>query len=92
MIQATEGVVSGLLVPCWCPTFGHYGPWLPRYRAWPFRRYLGGGLLGRTNPSQSCLQPSLGAGHWEHQGKFECDRCALIEEDVTASFASRVRF
>lgn len=57
-----------------------------------FRRYVGGSLLRRANPSHSCLQPFPGAGHWEHGDQSACDMCAPIENDVTEYLASRLRF
>lgn len=57
-----------------------------------FRRYLGGALLRRENPSSPCLAPAPGRGHWERQGQLSCSVCAAYEQRVTDLLRERFRF
>jgi hypothetical protein len=65
----------------------------PNAKNWSvFRRYLGGALLRRGDPTSGCLAPGPGQGHWEKQGGMACDRCATMEAAVTDELVSRFRF
>jgi hypothetical protein len=57
-----------------------------------FRRYLGGGLLRREDPSSPCLAPEPGRGHWERQDVPSCPACAPYEQSVNALLRERFRF
>jgi hypothetical protein len=57
-----------------------------------FRRYLGGALIRRDEPSSACLLPGPGEGHWEHQGGSACDRCAHYEDRVTEYLRGALHF
>lgn len=57
-----------------------------------FRRYLGGSLLRRHDPTHVCLTPAPGQGHWERQGDSVCSRCAPVEQEVTELLRARFRF
>jgi hypothetical protein len=48
-----------------------------------FRKLLGGALIRRRNPSDSCLQPEPGRGHWERQDERTCSRCKPVEQEVS---------
>jgi len=57
-----------------------------------FRRYLGGALLRRDDPSSSCLEPGPGLGHWERQHQPSCPHCVTYEQRVTDLLNSRFTF
>jgi hypothetical protein len=57
-----------------------------------FRRYLGGALLRREDPSCPCLQPAPGQGHWERQGGKTCSMCADVERAVSELLSSAFTF
>ena len=57
-----------------------------------FRRYLGGALMRRRDPSSKCLQPGPGQGHWERQDVDACPTCAGVEGDVKAYITENLTF
>jgi len=48
-----------------------------------FRKLLGGALLRKREPSDPCLSPGPGKGHWEKQGTKPCVKCSPLEEEVS---------
>jgi hypothetical protein len=48
-----------------------------------FRKFLGGAIIRRMDPSSPCLQPHPGKGHWEKQDMHPCENCRSIENQVT---------
>jgi len=48
-----------------------------------FRKFLGGALIRRRNPNDSCLLPEPGQGHWERHGERTCSRCKPVEQEVS---------
>jgi len=48
-----------------------------------FRKHLGGAILRKTDPNHPCLAPGPGQGHWEKQHMHTCERCNLIETEVS---------
>jgi hypothetical protein len=57
-----------------------------------FRKFLGGALLRRDDPSNPCLSPAPGKGHWERQDARTCPRCAPTETLVSGLLRDRFRF
>jgi len=57
-----------------------------------FRKFLGGAILRRTDPRHPCLLPALGQGHWEKQGTPTCEKCKLIELEVSKLLKNDFRF
>jgi hypothetical protein len=57
-----------------------------------FRKLLGGAILRSNNPSDPCLQPGPGQGHWEHHHAPKCARCRPIEKKVSHYVSTRMRF
>lgn len=70
----------------------HYNPRPGAKNFSVFRRYLGGALLRRYDPSSPCLQPAPGQGHWEKQGGKTCSLCADIEQAVSELISSAFTF
>ncbi len=52
-----------------------------------FRRYFGGALLRRENPTSPCLAPTPGRGHWESQNGEPCGACSPYEQAVLEALA-----
>jgi hypothetical protein len=48
-----------------------------------FRRYLGGALMRREDPTSLCLGPGPGRGHWEQHKAPACSECNPYELTVT---------
>lgn len=57
-----------------------------------FRKFLGGALLRRDNPSNPCLSPAPGKGHWESGNAKACPRCRPTEARVSELLRQRLRF
>jgi hypothetical protein len=57
-----------------------------------FRKFLGGALLRRDNPSNPCLSPAPGKGHWENGNAKACPRCRPMEERVSELLRQRFGF
>lgn len=57
-----------------------------------FRRYLGGALLRRDNPTSACLAPAPGQGHWERQDEPACPRCSSYEMKITDELERNFEF
>lgn len=57
-----------------------------------FRKFLGGALLRRANPSDPCLAPAPGKGHWEKQDEKTCPRCRPTEERISDLLRQRFAF
>lgn len=57
-----------------------------------FRKLVGGALMRRNDPSNPCLAPAPGAGHWEQQNGDVCNRCRPLEEKVTEYFRHSFSF
>jgi len=57
-----------------------------------FRRYLGGALLRRRDPTSACLRPGPGLGHWERQDAKACGMCADVEAEVQAYMTENLYF
>lgn len=58
-----------------------------------FRRYVGGAILRREEPTHPCLRPRGGKGHWEKGDGISCSVCRPLERRVgdliRASFSFR---
>ena len=57
-----------------------------------FRKFLGGALLRRDNPSNPCLSPAPGKGHWENGNAKACPRCRPTEARVSDLLRQRFTF
>ena len=57
-----------------------------------FRKFLGGALLRRDNPSNPCLSPAPGKGHWENGNAKACARCRPTEARVSDLLRQRFTF
>jgi hypothetical protein len=57
-----------------------------------FRKFLGGALLRRDNPSNPCLSPAPGKGHWENGNAKACPRCRPTEARVSELLRQRFTF
>lgn len=57
-----------------------------------FRKFLGGALLRRDNPSNPCLSPAPGKGHWENGNAKACSRCRPTEARVSELLRHRFTF
>ncbi|HLN89020.1 MAG TPA: hypothetical protein VK253_03035 [Candidatus Binatia bacterium] len=57
-----------------------------------FRKFLGGAILRRIDPNDTCLQPSPGKGHWEKQDMHACEKCKPIEKRVSEILRSDFSF
>ena len=57
-----------------------------------FRRYIGGAILRRLDPTVPCLAPGPGGGHWEQQGEPACPTCSPTERAVSALLDETFRF
>jgi hypothetical protein len=57
-----------------------------------FRKFVGGALLRRDNPSNLCLSPAPGKGHWENGNAKACPRCRPTEARVSDLLRDRFRF
>jgi len=57
-----------------------------------FRKFLGGALLRRADPTSSCLLPGPGKGHWEKQDAKTCPRCRPTEARVSELLRQRFTF
>lgn len=57
-----------------------------------FRKFLGGALLRRDNPSNPCLSPAPGKGHWENGNAKACPRCRPTEAGVSELLRQRFAF
>ncbi|MCK4367165.1 MAG: hypothetical protein KAW84_04395 [Thermoplasmata archaeon] len=57
-----------------------------------FRKFLGGAIMRRRDPSHPCLKPAPGKGHWERQDEKTCPSCKPIEKDVSALLRSGFSF
>jgi hypothetical protein len=47
-----------------------------------FRRLVGGAILRKNNPGDSCLSPEPGKGHWEKQKLHSCEKCKPIKNEI----------
>jgi len=56
------------------------------------RKFLGGALLRSRDPTDPCLQPAPGRGHWEKQDASTCARCKPVEREVSKLLREEFRF
>lgn len=57
-----------------------------------FRRYLGGALVRRRDPTSACLRPGPGQGHWERQDANACRICEDVEAEVQTYMTENLYF
>jgi len=57
-----------------------------------FRKFIGGALLRKTDPHHPCLLPRPGEGHWEKQDLHPCEKCKVIESEISALLRHDFRF
>jgi hypothetical protein len=57
-----------------------------------FRKFLGGAILRRIDPNDTCLQSGPGKGHWERQDMHACEKCKPIEKMVSEILRSDFSF
>lgn len=57
-----------------------------------FRKFLGGAMIRRDDPSSACLAPGPGRGHWEAGDGNACALCQHVEQDVSRYLSDAVSF